>query len=179
MARNPDNVKIWQDARVRASADATRPAIPTNITTPFEDADWPELGILDGDAGFAEDRSQDETEHFGWGIGLIKVGSKNFGLSRKMTLLEDNDETRAIVFPGSTATKIAMPKPVYRWLAFETDSDLGDGERLITTRPARLWVPANNRNESDITKWEVEIKLFADGSGHVFDRQAGDLTPTP
>lgn len=178
MARTPENVKIWQDARVFVSDEATRPALPTDINTAFGTG-WEEVGILDGDAGFTEDRSQDETKSYGWGIGLIKVGSKNFELSRKFTPLEDNEVVRGLILPGSTDTKIKLPKPVYRWIAFETDSDLGDKERLISTLRARLWVPANNRNESDITKWEVEVALFADSSNDVFDRQAGVPTPTP
>ncbi len=179
MARDPDNVKIWQDARVFVSDATTRPAMPADINTAFTPANWPELGILDGDAGMPEDRSLSESKHYGWGLGLIKFGSKNFELMRKMTLLEDNEETRKLIFPGSTDTKIKMPRPVYRWLAFETDSDLADRERLATTRRARLWVPSNGRNEADPTKWEIEIAIFPDGSGDVFDRQAGDLTPTP
>ena len=176
MARDPDNVKIWQDARVYVALGVdTRPALPTTISDPFATG-WEEVGILDGDAGFSEDRSSDESKHFGWGIGLIKIGAKNFELARKMTMLEDNETTRAIAFPGSTATAVLMPKPVRGFIAFETDSDLGDIERLISTKPARLWVPANNRNESDVTKLEVNIGLFADGTGKVFDRQVG--TPT-
>ncbi|MFE3060714.1 hypothetical protein [Nocardia sp. NPDC059236] len=176
MARDPDNVKIWQDAHVYVSAAAVRPALPTDI-----DADmpvgWDEVGILNGGDGFPEDRSNSETKHSGWGIGIVKMGSKDFELTRKFSPLEDNEITQAIVNPGATATKILMPKPVYRWLGFETDSDLGDKERLFTVLRARLWVPANSRNESDITKWEVTCNVFANGASEVFDRQAG--TPTP
>ncbi len=177
MALNPDNAKIWKFAHVFLSDATTRPDLPANVSAEFDEEDWPEAGILSGDDGFGEDRSNAETKHTGWGIGLIKIGSKDYELSRKMVFLEDNEVTRGVVYPGSSATKIAMPRPVYRWLAFETDSDLGDRERLITTRPARLWVPTNNRNEADLTKWEVQINLFSDGTGNVFDRQAG--TPTP
>lgn len=179
MARDPGNVKIWQDARVYLSDAVTRPALPTDIDTAFTALDWPEVGILDGDSGLPEDRSLAEAKHFGWGIGLIKYGSKNFEVARKMTILENNEQTIKLITPGSTATKVPMPKPVYRWVAFETDSDLADRERLITTQRARLWVPANSRNESDPTKWEVQIAIFADGTGNIFDRQAGDLNLTP
>jgi hypothetical protein len=171
MARNPDNAKIWVDAAVRLSSASVRPALPANITTVFDDVAWPEVGILDGDAGFSEDRSADETKHYGWGIGLIRIGTKNYELERSFSPLEDNTVVRGLVWPGSTSTKLLMPKPVYRYIAFETDSDVGDKERLISTRAARLWVSSNSRNESDITKWEVKVSLFANGAGEVFDRQ--------
>jgi hypothetical protein len=170
VARNPDNVKIWQDARVFLAEGDERPTIPTDITTDFGTG-WEEVGILDGEDGIGEERSQEESKFYGWGIGLIKVGSRNFELSRTFSPLEDNEIVRGLVWPGSTDTKLALPKPVYRWIAFETDSDLGDTERLIAIKRARIWVAANNRNESDITKWEVTANLFADGSGDVFDRQ--------
>ncbi|WP_280247732.1 hypothetical protein [Nocardia abscessus] len=176
MARDPDNVKIWSDARVFLAIGDTRPAIPTDVDTAFGTG-WEEAGILDGEDGFGEERSQDESEFFGWGIGLIKVGGRNYGLSRTWSPLEDNPVIRGLVWPGSTDTKLALPKPVYRWIAFETDSDFGDRERLIATKRARIWVPNNNRNESDITKWEVQTKLFADGAGDVFDRQIPAVTP--
>lgn len=178
MALNPDNVKIWEYARVFVSDALTRPALPTDIDTPFATG-WEEVGILSGDDGITEDRSSSETKFYGWGFGLMKVGDKNFELLRKFWLWEDNEVTQAIVNPGMTATKVPMPKPVYRWLAFETDSDFGDKERLITTRRAKLKVPSNNRTESDPTKWEVNALLFADGAGDVFDRQAGTPTPAP
>ncbi|MEV5394486.1 hypothetical protein [Nocardia farcinica] len=178
MALDPDNVKIWEYARVFVSFAVDRPALPASIDADYG-TDWEEVGILSGDDGITEDRASSESKHFGWGIGLIKAGDKNFELTRKFWVLEDNATTQKIVNPGSTATKILMPKHTYAWLGFETDSDLGDKERLTTTRRAKLKVPANNRTESDPTKWEVNVLLFANGLGEVFDRQAGVPTPTP
>lgn len=172
MARNPDNAKIWVNAAVRVSLALVRPALPATIDADWVEDDWPEVGILDGEDGFGEERSSDETKHYGWGIGLIRIGTKNFELARTFSPLEKNALTEAIINPGSTSTKRKMPKPVNGWVAFETDSDIGDKERLVTTRRSRLWVPADNRNESDITKWEVTASVFADGNDDVFDRQA-------
>lgn len=176
MARDPDNVKIWSDAHVWLSDAETRPTLPTSTEDPFATG-WEEAGILDGEDGMPEERSQEESKFYGWGIGLIKVGGRNFELSRTFSPLEDNEVVRGLVWPGSTDSKLKLPKPVYRWIAFETDSDFGDTERLIATKRARLWVPNNNRTESDITKWEVQVSLFADGSGDVFDRQIPVVTP--
>ncbi|OZC50519.1 hypothetical protein [Rhodococcoides fascians] len=170
--RNPDNTKIWINASVRVAFGLTRPDLPLTIDDDWDETDWPEVGILDGEDGFGEERSSNETKHYGWGIGLIRIGTSQFELARTFSPLENNAVTKQIIFPGSTATKVKMPKPVHAWLAFETDSDLDDKERLFTTRRSRLWVPANNRNETDITKWEVNANVFADGADDVFDRQA-------
>lgn len=177
MARDPGNVNIWTDARIFfAPATAARPAMPLTAAAEIDELVWDEFGILDGDAGIGEERSNDETKHYGWGLGLIKIGNKNFELSRTFSCLEDNDATRAILWPGSTETKLKMPKPVDGYLAFETTSDTARVERLFTIRPARLSLPSNARNESDITKLEITAALFADGTGDVFDRQ---ISATP
>jgi len=172
MSRNPDNAKIWQDARVWfALASSARPTLPLTADEAPDELTWMELGLLDGADGFGEERSFDETEHFAWGLGLIKIGTRNYRLNRTMSLLEDNEATRQILWPGSTETKLLMPKPVFGWLGFEGMDDLGAVERLWTVRPARLTVPNNNRNETDITKLEVTANIFANGASELFDRQ--------
>ncbi|MFH5209271.1 hypothetical protein ACHIPZ_13855 [Antrihabitans sp. NCIMB 15449] len=170
MTREADNVKIYENALVYLSALSTRPAIPADIDTAMG-ATWIDAGLLDGDSGFAEERTSDEKEHFAWNQGLIKVSGKNYGLKGTFSPLEDNEVIRELVWPGSTDTKIKLPKPVYRWMSFETTTDLAEKERRFTTKRARLWVPKDTRNESDITKWEVMYQLFADSAGDVFDKQ--------
>lgn len=172
MARDPENAKIWQDARIWfAIASAARPELPLSADEAVDEENWLEFGLLDGGDGIGEERSFDETEHFAWGLGLIKIGTRNFKLNRTMSLLEDNVATRQIMWPGSTETKLLMPKPVYGWLGFETTDDLGKVERLWTVRPSRLTVPDNNRNETDITKMAVTANIFANGASELFDRQ--------
>ncbi|WP_326600502.1 hypothetical protein [Rhodococcus sp. PD04] len=170
MARNPDNVKVFKDAWIYLSDATARPALPTDVDTAMG-AEWKDVGLLDGDGGIGESRSIDETEKFGWGAGLVKISGKNVGLSGSFTPIEDNPIVRELVWPGSTSSKLKLPKPVYRWLAIETQDDFEDKERLFTIKRARLWVPENTKNESDATSWEVQYRLFADGSGDVFDRQ--------
>jgi len=175
MTRDPSKVNIWVDARIWfAPGNVARPALPLTAETAVTETDWFELGILDGDAGIGEERSNDETKHYGWGLGLIKIGNKNFELTRTFSCLEDNEQTRKILWPGSSETKLKMPKPIDGFLGFETVSDMGLTERLWTIRPARLSLPNNARNESDITKLEITSALFADGSSDIFDRQVSE-----
>lgn len=177
MSRNPGNAVIWTDAHIwLALGNKPRPALPASADIEVDEQVWLEFGILDGDAGIGEDRTNDETKHYGWGIGLIKVGRKNYELTRTFSCLEDNAQTRSILWPGSTNTKLLMPKPVSAWLGFDTIGDDGRRERLWTTRPAELTVPSNARNESDITKIEITANIFADGESVLFDRQAFNPT---
>lgn len=171
MARNADNVKIWTDAWIYVSDSMERPELPTDVDTPVDPLLWPDIGLLNGDNGFGNSRSIDESQTFGWGAGLVKVSGRNVGLTGSFTPIEDNEIVRSLVWPGSTASKLALPRPVYRWLAFATQDDFENPERLFTTKRARLWVPEDTKNESDATSWEVQYSLFADEEGFVFDRQ--------
>src|SRR5690606_1081433 len=100
-------------------------------------------------------------------------------LTRTFSCLEDNEATRMILWPGSTETEVFMPKPIDGWLGFETTADTGKVERLWTTRPSRLSIPSNARNESDITKLEITAAVFANGSNKVFDRQVVEAVVAP
>ncbi|OOL30707.1 hypothetical protein GQ85_18195 [Rhodococcus rhodochrous] len=170
MARNADNVKIWRDAWVSLSDAATKPTLPLTVDTALG-VDWKDVGLLDGDGGIGEERSIDETKTFGWGAGIVKISGRNIEVSGTITLLEDNAVTRELVWPGSSSSKLKLPKPVYRWMALETQDDFDKKERLFTTTKARLWVSSNSRNESEATKWEVNYTLFADATNDLFDRQ--------
>lgn len=188
MARNPENASIWTDARVYMSTAVERPAIPADITASVTEANdydfaagWIDFGLLDGENGFGEERSSDETKHYAWGAGLIKIGNRNFELTRTFTLLEpENPSVQAVLWPGSTDTKLVMPKPLYAWLGFETVSDQGRKERLFTVQRAQLSTPSNNRNESDLTRVEVTAYIIGKTVGsnvEMFDRQATGVAP--
>lgn len=173
MARNADNVKVFKDAWIYLAESATRPELPTDIDVAMPAA-WKDVGLLDGDGGIGESRSIDETEKFGWGAGLVKISGRNIGISGSITLIEDNEISRGLVWPGSTATKRKLPTPVYRWMAIETQDDFDAKTRLFTVRRARLWVPENTKNEADATSWEVQYRLFGDGANDVFDVQESE-----
>lgn len=188
MARNPLNVNIWEDAWVYiAFVTGARPAIPADLWEPFDPDDWPEVGLLNGEDGFTEARSREESKHYAWGTGLYRRGSKNYETGGSFAMLEQNATTDKLIYPGSvrptsgtTTTKQKMPRGVMGYLALETRSDIQNRERRISTMPAEFWIENNDRNESDPTKWAVNYVLFADGSGDIFDWQLGPhVDPTP
>ncbi|MBB5915280.1 hypothetical protein BJY24_004147 [Nocardia transvalensis] len=176
LTRNPDLVQIFADAAIFVGKTLT-PTIPATIATEF-DATWDNLGILNGDDGVKNPREWDVTEHFGWGIGLYRKGYKNYKESRVFTCLEENQTTRRIAYPGSSATNIVVPRPGYFPLAFEFINDLGVPERLFTARPAQCWIPNLDRNESDPTGKEVTADIFATGSGLLYTRQYTPINET-
>lgn len=176
LTRNPDAVQIYADAAVFVGKTLT-PTRPASITEEFDET-WDNLGILNGDSGVTNAREWDVTEHFGWGIGLFRKGYKNYKESRVFTCLEANATTRRIAHPGSTATNIVVPRPTSLPVAFEFTNDFGVRERWFTSRPAELWIPNLDRNESDPTSHEVTASIFADGTGLVYVRQYTPINET-
>lgn len=177
MSGNPDKASIWNDADVYVAPVGT--ANPIDIDAPFDD-NWGLVGLLDGDAGFEEARSQDSSDFFAWGQILIRTTRKNFVLTRKFTALEENAVTIGLVWPGSGPGERVVPKPTQWKAAFQTtDEAVGKTKRVITRKHAEVDdVGTIKDSESDLTKFEITLKVYPDGNGVLFDVQPEDDTVT-
>jgi hypothetical protein len=168
MSGNPDNASIWGDADVYVGLpDAVTPA---NIDTPFG-LDWDLAGLLDGDAGFEESRSQDSSDFFAWGGLLVRTSRRNFKLTRKFVCLEENAVTLGLVWPDSGQGERRVPKIKRVKLGFVTLD--GDKEkRVITRRYAEISeVGTIKDSESELTKLEITVDIYPDADGVLFDVQ--------
>ena len=94
MSGNPDKASIWGDADVYVGP--TTAPTPATENDPFS-GEWELVGLLDGEAGFEESRSQDSTDHYAWGGLLIRTSRRNFVLTRKFVALEDNAVERYLL----------------------------------------------------------------------------------
>lgn len=177
MAGDPNNVKIWGNADVHVLFPEDIPTgstildmIPANI-----DAAWPPewglVGLLDGDAGFEETAEWDKTEHKAWGYGVIKVGYKDFTMSRKFTALEKNPVTRRLRSKNDTSSRVKVSKPTDVYLGFETWTEEGDKERLISTMPASCQYSGRTTNEADLPSIEFDNQIFPNSLKELFITQ--------
>lgn len=176
MAGNPDNVKIYTEADVllwMGSVAPTSADLPASITDPFvtTTGKWGYLGLLVGDAGIDTQREWDEKDIPAWGYGTIIVASKDFKLTRKVSVLEENPVTQRILWPGSTESDTVVPDPLNEYVAFEKRTAKGEIRREISKRPARLWVPNVKDAEGDATPREVECRIFPDSARKLFALQ--------
>jgi hypothetical protein len=179
VAGNIDNAALWADADVFVAPLET--AVPTDATTEFG-VGWELVGLLDGDQGFTESRTEESAEHYAWGGILVRTSRRNFKLTMSFTALEDNDTTRDLIWPGSTATSIVVPRPAKVMVAFE----LREGpivKRLITANYAEVTVNGDiTHNESSLTSYPLIATIYPDASEDpavLLTRQDGDTTPTP
>lgn len=177
MSGNPDNASIWADADVYVAQALTTPN-PANVNTPFS-AQWDLVGLLDGEAGFEESRSRDSTDFFAWGGLLIRTSRRNFVLTRKFTALEENAIVNKLVWPGSGPGTRAIPNPNARFkMGFET-VDGAETKRAITRRFAEVEdVGTIKDSESDLTKFEITMKIYPDADGILFDMQPDSSAAT-
>lgn len=170
MAGNPDLAALWANADVYI-ADTVDATIPADADAAFG-SEWTPVGLLDGDDGFSSGRESEQSDHFAWGGIIVRTGRKNFKLTKKFTVLEDNAATRRLIWPGSTDTELVVPQPTPVKLAFE----LREGtkvKRLITRRHAEVDVDGDMvENESDLTRAPLAAVIFPDAEGVLFDRQS-------
>jgi len=157
MSGTPANASVWADADVYIAPIGT--ALPADTSTPFSGS-WSLVGLLDGGDGFEESRDQDVKDHFAWGGILVATSRKNFKLTKKFSVLEDNVTTRSLIWPGSTATSIVVPTPANILIAFETRSG-GKVRRLISANYAQVNLDGSIKDgEEDLTKATLVATIF-------------------
>jgi len=161
MSGDTANVSIWADADVYVAALGA--ALPADASAAFSNA-WTLVGLLDGDQGFDESHDQDVKEHYAWGGVLAGISRSKFKATVKWTVLEDNVATRALIWPGSTATSTVVPVPADILLAFETRSG-GKVHRKIVSYKAQVSVDGSIKyNETDLASVSLVATIFPNPS---------------
>lgn len=157
MAGDTSNAALWTDADVYIAPIGT--TVPADATTEFG-VGWELVGLLDGDQGFTQSRSEDTADYYAWGGILVRTSRRNFKLTMTFTALEDNDTTRDLIWPGSTATALVVPRPAQVMVAFEMRE--GDKvKRLITANYAEVTVNGDiTDNETALTQYPLTATIF-------------------
>lgn len=125
MAGDPDNASVWEDADVYVAFDLDA-EIPEDLDADF-DQDWELVGLLDGQAGFADNVNQTRTFYPAWGKGAIKDSMRVMERTVSFTALERNEPVNRLARPGKTPCLIAF-------VTHEGDRTL----RRISRKPATV-----------------------------------------
>ena len=171
---DPTNTHLWDGADVFYTPyPLGSVAIPADASTAFS-ADWKQCGVLDGDFGYKHSRSEDKKDFYGWGNILLRTSRNHFKLTAGFRLLEDNPETRALVWPGSTSSALKVPKPANVVLALEKrDGDIV--RRVITALRAEVELNADiTETEADVTGYEMLATIYPTGVGVLWIPQNSD-----
>ncbi|MFF0389678.1 Ig-like domain-containing protein [Kitasatospora sp. NPDC004615] len=163
MAGDTSNARLWANADVWIAPIGT--ARPADANSAFG-AGWSLVGLLDGDDGMPETRDEDTNDKFAWGGDIVRSSRTHFKFTKKFSVLEDNPTTRSLIWPGSTASRIVVPKPVPLLVAFETrDPEAGIVYRKITAGHAIVTVDGDvDQNETDLQKVVLAAVVYPDTS---------------
>lgn len=166
MSGDTEKASVWADADVYTSLDLAAP-IPADASTAFSAA-WDLAGLLDGTDGFEYSRDEDVTDHYAWGGILVATSRKNFKQTVKLSVLEDNDTTRALIWPGSTASALYVPKPPKIKLGLETRSG-GKVKRMVTKNYAQISLDGSYKDgEDELTKYPLLATIYPDATGQLW-----------
>jgi hypothetical protein len=169
MSGNPANANIWADADVYVSTNLSA-ALPASASAPFG-VGWDLVGLLDGEAGMSESRTEDVKDHYAWGGLLVATSRSKFKLTKKFTVLEDNAVTRSLIWPGSAAGEIIVPRPAKILVAFEV-RDRGQVKRAISANYAEVTVDGDlATSETDLSKVTLMATIFPTSAGKLFTTQ--------
>lgn len=171
--RNKKNVNIWKDAHVYVNDVLD---LPESGDAPVPTS-WNEVGLLNGEAGFDEQRKWDESKEFAWGVGHVETGRKNFEMTRTFEALEDNETVDSLYEAGSTDDVVVVPRPANKYILFETINQHGKVERRITKEKADIWAPGSKRAESGLASKAFTADIFANGQGELFYKQKAHGDP--
>lgn len=165
MAGDPLNANLWTEADVYVGdLDAVNPA---TVNDPFG-SDWDLVGLLNGDNGIVESRSEDTNDIYAWGGILVRTSRNHFKLTRTFTALEDNDVTFQLRWPGSSSTQIIVPRPAKKKVAWEVRED-DKIHRVITANYAEISLNSDvTQNETDLEAYEFLSTVFPTGAGVLF-----------
>lgn len=182
MAGDPNNVKIWAEADVYIIIPSDligdiADVMPASISDPLPSLCRP-AGLLNGDAGFEESVEWDKTEHPAWGYGTIKIGFKNFKMTRKFTTLEENPTVAYLRSKNDTGNRVKVSKPAEVYVLFEKRTDDGQKHRLLSCMPSSVEYGGRTENESDLPEIEFETTIIPNSDKELFITQSSESTGT-
>lgn len=178
MSGTPTNAALWQNADVFIAPSGT--AGPTDVTTAWGSA-WDVAGLLDGDQGFTESRSNDSNEFYAWGGVLVKKTKSKHKRTIKFVALEDNEVVFQLVNPGSTRSTatglttatVKVPTNAEFAIGFETN-DGTKRKRRVVKRATVETVGDVTDSESGLTAYEITVVLYPEADTTIYT----DITGT-
>lgn len=179
MSGTASNATLWQNADVYIAAANT--AGPTTVYAPWPVA-WTAVGLLDGDAGFAEGRSDDSNEIYAWGGLLVKKTKTHHKRTIKFTCLERNATTFGLLNPSSTratasgltSSTVKVPTLTEFAVAFES-RDGSTTKRRFIKRAVVEEVGEVTESEAGLTVYEITVAILPETDGTLYTEIEGTV----
>lgn len=177
MAGDATNAALWQNADVYIAAANT--AGPSNVTSAWASA-WSAVGLLDGEAGFAEAREEESNEIYAWGGLLVKKTKSKHKRTIKFVALENNTTVFGLINPGSTrsttsgvtSSTVKVPSLAEFAIGFET-KDGSTTKRRTIKRAVVESVGEVVETESGLTVYEITVAIYPETDGTLYTEISG------
>jgi hypothetical protein len=180
MSGDPTNTALWQNADVYIAPSGT--AGPTDVATAWGSG-WDAVGLLDGDKGFTEARSDTSSDYYAWGGILVRNTKSKHKRTIKFIALEDNDTVFQLLNPGSTRTTatgvttatVKVPQNVEFAIGFE----VRDGDKIRRRSVLRATLESVGdvvNSESALSAYEVTVVLYPSADGTIYTDVSGSIT---
>lgn len=177
MAGDASNAALWQNADVYVAAANT--AGPSNVTSAWSNS-WSAVGLLDGEAGFAEAREEESNEIYAWGGLLVKKTKSKHKRTIRFVALENNATVFGLINPGSTRStasgvttaSVKVPSLTEFAIGFET-KDGTTTKRRIVKRAIVEEVGEVVESESGLTVYEITVTIYPETDGTLYTEISG------
>lgn len=173
MAGDAENTSLWEGADIYTAPQGT--AGPTDVTAAWG-VDWDLVGLLDGEEGITEARSEDTGEKYAWGGILFKKTRSKHKRTFKFIALEDNETTFALINPGSTRTadgagvrNATIKVPKYKPFAIGMELREDDKVKRRSALKAEVEEVAEiKESETEPTVYEITVVVFPEADGTLY-----------
>jgi hypothetical protein len=180
MAGDATNAALWQNADVYLAAANTTG--PTTVSGAWASG-WSAVGLLDGEAGFAETREDESNEIYAWGGLLVKKTKAKHKRTISFVALEDNATTFGLLNPGSTRTTaggvttaaVKVPSLTEFAIGFETR----DGDKIKLRSIKRAVVEEIGEvveSESGLVVYTVTVAIYPETDGTLYTEVSGTVS---
>lgn len=183
MAGDTANVTQWGHADVYIADNGT--ASPADTWSAWA-APWAAVGLLDGEAGFAEAREQDSSDFYAWGGILTRTVKSKHKRTVKFSALEDymdNPQVHRLLNPGSAVpvtagdvTSVKIKPPTSDRFAIGLELRDGDTTKRRTGIAEVQEVGEVVDSESGTTVYEITVVIYPDANGDLWDEKKGPST---
>jgi hypothetical protein len=180
MSGDPTNTALWANADVYLADVGT--VGPTDVSTAWA-VGWTPVGLLDGDKGFTEARSDTANDYYAWGGILVRKTKTKHKRTIKFVVLEDNAAVFGLVNPGSTRSTasgvttatISVPTNAEFAIGFE----VRDGDKIRRRSVLRATLESVGDivdSEGALAFYEVTVVIYPDGDGVLYTDVSGTVS---
>lgn len=163
----PDKAEVWIALKSDVSDISTM--IPTTPTADLDALGWMHVGLIDEANGVPVTPAVEVKPYDAFGYPQYRVKLRKGTLKTGFTMLEDNDVTRQIVFPGSAGNRLGIPKDTQIYVLYRFE-DEGATRVWVSLRPAPVEI-SSTAGIVDGEEFTVECVVHhtATADGDVFE----------